>query len=494
MPLTADPRRLTRTIALALLSSAVGVSAFSSIAVGQQGDEQRRLERSLRAANDELADYRLKVDTNLSLEERTIFEVGGFLSGTGLWLDDSSNNSRRLFQPELSLFGRASIDGVHTGFLRLRFPYRDFSPGDSFDGKGDTWDEPFIDRYSYEFDLRRAIAAYEGRRSDFNFNIKIGRQFVDWGAGLALSETLLSIRPTLSFGDRLEVEGLISVTPESAIDFDSSREEFDTNTKRGYYGAKVQYTTETGRRYYIYGLYENDDNTDGRLRDPIPGIATADFSYDATYVGIGTEGSFGPDITYLAEFVYEFGSSMSDPVRSLVQTEEDISAFALRAQGTYLLRDNGLTRFQFETLVASGDSDRGSSTDTVNGNLEGTTDNGFNGLGFANTGLSFAPSLSNLWTLRAGVATFPMRNDPSFQQLQVGADVLVFNKFEKNGGFDEDTTNDMFLGSELDFFANWRVTSDFAVNLRYGVFFPGTAIAGSKSARNYVLVGFTLSF
>ncbi len=468
------------------------VAAAGCAAVARAQDDQRRLDRALRSQSGGVNDWRLRIDNNLTLGERTLFEYGGFFAFTGLWLDDSANNSRRLSQFDTTLFARASLDGVHTAFIRLRFPYQDFSPGDSFDGRGDNWKEPFIDRYTYEFDLKRHFAAYEGQTIDWNFNLRVGRQFVDWGAGLALSETLLSIRPTFTLSPNWAVEGLVGVTPNSASDFDASRSEFDRRTRRGYYGAKLNFTTPRGRQYYAYALHMQDYNTDTALRTPLPGLTDANFDYNTTYLGLGTEGSLGADWIYLGELVASIGETQSDPVRT-VQEEGDVQAFAGRAQLSYLFRDRHQSRAQGEALFATGDKDRLSASNTVNGNLAGTNDNGFNSLGFANTGLAFSPSFSNLWTLRAGISTFPLPDHTWFQQLQIGADVLVFNKFESSGGFDETTSGDMFLGGELDLYANWRVTSDFALNLRYGVFLPGPAIP-SDDARHFVLFGFTLSF
>lgn len=482
------PRGVPR--GLLAVSAALALSAGLAAPAMAQDQVERRVERALRGTE---RDYRLQVDPNLTLAERTVVEVGGFYSLTALWIDDSSDNNRRLYQHDLTLYGRASLDGVHNGFVRVRFPYRDFSPGDSFDGRGDGWDEPFIDRYSYEFDLRRALQVSGGTTSDYNFNVRVGRQFVDWGAGLALSETLLSVRPTFSYLDRFQVEALVGVTPDSVTDFDSSRAAFDTKTRRGYFGGMFTYLTETGRKYYAYGLRMQDYNTDSRLRSPSGAVTNASFDYNATYIGVGTEGSLGPSLVYLGEFVYALGDSQSDPLQG-AQQREDVRAFAGRGQLTYLFRDRNDSRVQFETLVASGDEDRGSTSDTVNGNRPGSEDNAFNALGFANTGLAFAPSLSNLWTLRLGAATFPFRDSAWFSQLQVGADFLVYNKFDESGGSDEATTNKMFLGTELDLFGNWRVTSDLAFNVRYGVFFPDEGIAGAKAARHFVLLGFTLSF
>lgn len=470
--------------------TALAVCVAAGAAMGQD-DPTRRLERILRQADTE--NYRLRVDPNLTLAERTQLDVGGFTSITGLWLDDSDNNSRRLIQWDTGIYLRASIDGVHNGFIRFRFPFREFSEGDSFDGRGDDWVDPFLERYIYEFDLRRAIEVADGRTSEHNLNIRVGRQFVDWAGGLALSETLLAIRPTLTFYDRLTFEGVAGVTPDTTVDFDASRSRFDRRTRRGFYGIKAAVTTERGREYYAFGLRMQDYNTDRQLRAPIGPITTADFKYSATYFGLGTTGSLGTDLLYLGEFVYQTGDSRSDPLIA-VQRKEDVDAFAGRVQLTYLFRDQNQSRLQFEGLFATGDSDRLSSTDTVNGNFPGTTDTAFNSLGFANLGLAFSPSFSNIWALRLGGSTFPFRDIAWLQSFQAGIDVMTFGKMDKFGGIDEPTRVRDHLGSEIDLTFNYRITSDLAVNARYGVFFPGEAIAGSKASRHFVLLGVTLSF
>lgn len=472
---------------LAVATAGLAIDCRSAWA---QQDATRRIERAVREATE---DYRLRVDPTLSLEERTQFEVGGFTSLTGVWLDDSADNSRRLIQWDTNLFARASLDGVHNGFIRVRFPFREFSPGDSFDGRGDDWVDPFLDRYIYEFDLRRAIEVNDGRTSEHNFNLRVGRQFVDWGAGLALSETLLSVRPTFTFYDRFRIEGLVGVTPNTTVDFDASRSEFDRRTRRGYFGIRFVFTTEKSAEYYAFGLRMQDYNTDSNLRTPAGPVATANFKYSSTYFGLGSTGSLTSDITYLGELVWQAGKSQSDPLVA-AQSEEDISAFAGRAQTSYLFRDERQTRLQLEGLFATGDSDRLSSTDTVNGNFPGTKDTAFNSLGFANLGLAFSPSFSNIYAIRAGGSTFPLRNDEWFHDLQIGLDFLVFGKMDKFGGIDETTGVDGFLGSEIDLSANYRITSDLAVNARYGVFFPGDAITGPKAARHFILLGVTLSF
>jgi hypothetical protein len=460
-----------------------------------QADE-RRAERAIRQADPTITgDERLQVDTDLALIERSIIDVGGFVALTAVWLDDSSDNNRRLIQPEATIYGRGIFDGgAHTVFARARARYRAFSEGDSFDGRGDRWTETVFDRWWYEFDLARLVAAHEGRSLDWNVNLRAGRQFVDWGAGLALSEQLYAARATVTLGP-VDVQGLIGITPgddETITDFDASRDDFNEDTERAFFGGMITYTFPSTHEIYGYVLHMGDDNSGDRPRAPIV-PEPVQFEYDATYLGIGSTGSIGPQLRYVGEFVYQFGDSQSDPLRG-PQEEEDISAWAARAQLTYLLRDAWLTRFEFEALFASGDDDRLVTTDTVGGNLAGTDDNAFNSLGFVNTGLAFAPALSNLMLFRAGVATFPLREFEGFDRFQIGVDAIVHNKLDSDAPIEEPTTDDTYLGFETDLFLNWRITSDLSFTARYGVFFPGDAIATQTDARHFVFLGATLQF
>lgn len=460
----------------------------------QAQDEQRRIERAIRSgiAPEE---YRTRTDTSLQLLERTQLDVGGFVGWTGVWLNDSTQNSRRLSQPEVTLYARATLDGAHTFFGRSRFVYRDFSPGDSFDGRGDRWVEPFPDRYWYEFDLRRAAEAYAGEPTEWNVNVRIGRQFVDWGAGLTLSETLYAVRPTLELGRRARIEGLAGITPDHTTDFDASRFTYDEKTRRAYFGLRAAITTRDADEWYVFVLDMRDYYNDNRTRTT-PVLDGINFRYDATYVGLGSQGALGRDWAYQAEVVWQTGQSQADPFRLgfSAQTTESINAWAGRAGVAYVFRDAHQSRATAEFLWFSGDVDRNISTDTVGGNLLNTTDRGFNSLGFAPLGLAFAPSMSNLMVLRTGLSTFPLADVETFRLLQVGVDAVLFSKFERRGPIDEPTSAKYFLGTEFDLYANWRITSDLSLALRYGLFLPGAAITSGKNARHFFLVSFSLAF
>ncbi|MFT3684495.1 MAG: alginate export family protein [Phycisphaerales bacterium] len=196
---------------------------------------------------------------------------------------------------------------------------------------------------------------------------------------------------------------------------------------------------------------------------------------------------------YFVEGVYQTGQSASDPLFGL-QSTEDLEAWAARLQFTYVFRDENDSRFQAEVLIASGDPDRRSTTDTVAGNFPGTDDNAFNALGYAFTGVAFAPTLSNLVSIRAGGATFPWRSSEDYHDLQVGVDAILSFKESRTGGIDEPTNDEFFLGTEFDVYANWRITSDLSITSRYGLFLPGPAIPDPDYARHFIYVGVTLAF
>jgi hypothetical protein len=232
------------------------------------------------------------------------------------------------------------------------------------------------------------------------------------------------------------------------------------------------------------------------------------FNYDSHYIGIGSRGSFASNWLYGIEAVYQGGRTLSssftlDGAGFLVpnaQTRDSINAFALDAQVDYLYHDPTQARISGEVLLATGDSDRIlNTTNTFGGNSPNTKDEAFNGFGLMNTGLAFAPSVSNLMMFRLGASSFPFPNSGMLKRMQLGTNVFVFNKLNSNAPIDEDSSNSTYVGSEIDVWVNWQVSSDVGVVTRYGVFFPGSAIGGSVTGtdhdtRHFLYTGLTLSF
>jgi hypothetical protein len=466
---------------------AVGIALFClADSCRAQQEQLQRFERQLEQIN---RDTRLRIDTDIPVDQRTTLDYGGYLSFYFLTIDDgSTQNTHILRQTDLTGYARLSIDGVHQFFVRGRVTYRDFNSGDSFDGEGDEWVGPELERALYRFDLRRAIEAYEGRVVHYNVAITGGRQLVHWANGLVISRDIDGGVLDLEYGPA-KLQIIAGRTREHQVDIDSSRPNFDEDMRRDFYGALLSAEVCRAFNPLLYGLVQIDQNQD----DVLTVGGTTRFNYDSHYLGAGATGNLGNNVLYGFEAVYQGGEGLAFDTAN-PQTTEEIQAWALDVRGEYLLNDDHNTRFSAELVLASGDADRGHSTNTFAGNAPGTDDHAFNAFGLINTGLAFAPNVSNLWLTRLGGSTYPLPNNEWLRRLQVGVDLLIFNKLQADAAFDETTSTDTYLGIEPDFYVNWQATSDVAVTMRYGVFFPGAAVETDHSARHFFYTGVTLAF
>ncbi|MBI1370194.1 MAG: hypothetical protein GC162_16270 [Planctomycetes bacterium] len=493
---------------VAFLVGVVAAAAVCSPTWGQSSVD--RFERQMEQLQREQL---LRVDTAIPAEQRALFDYGGYAAFNFFSIDDTAQRTHLLRQTEVSGYAHLNFDNVHEFFIRGDVRYEDFNAGDSFDGKGDDWVGPHLTRAFYRFDLRQYLAAYEGEASEFGLVLTGGRQLVHWASGLALDHELDGILAEASFGD-LIVTGLAATTVPETLDFDGSRPSFEDDTRRAYFGGKIDWHPVAKHTVYVYGLYQHDHNSDNFDADPLRaqrrlGIAVpllpTHFEYDSYYIGVGGQGNLTDQLAYSIEAVYEGGESLSNSftlsgagppfvATPAVQTREDISAYAVSSQIDYLFHDANRTRATFALVAASGDSDRLSTSNTFGGNAGGTNDRAFNGLGLTYTGLAFAPQVSNLVMARVGVSTMPISQRPWFERLQLGANLFCYSKLNDNAPINEPTSDSHYLGTGIDLFVNWQVTSDVGLALRYGVFFPGTAITADHDARHFLFTGFTYAF
>ena len=469
---------------------------LSAAATGQTNLE--RFERQLEQIQ---RDTRLLVDPDVPPEQRSLIEYGGYFTFGFAAIDDVNQDTHILRQYDLVGYVRVNLDGVHEFFLRGRTTYRDFNAGESFDGNGDDWVEPTLDRGHYRFDLRRMIAAYDGEVVPYNFVFQGGRQLVHWANGLVLSQELDGGVIVLEY-EPVSLEILAGVTRETTTDIDSSRPGFDDDMRRGFYGGMLSVQATAKHRPYIYGLVQQDYNDDDVF---VFGPTTTRFQYDSFYIGIGSRGSITDNLAYGVELVYQGGSTLSNsftvagPIATAVtQTDDDISAAAADVQLDYLFNDPNNSRISFEAIIASGDSDRLHTTNTFGGNRPGTTDHAFNAFGLLNAGLAFNPNISNIIIIRLGGSTFPLPDTDFVRRLQVGINLYGFFKLNSNAPIDETTATQSYLGFEADLYINWQITSDISLAIRYGVFFPGDAIRNSGANdgdhRHFFYTGVTFSF
>lgn len=466
---------------------------LSVIAIAAPAWAQTSLERFQRTLDQIERDQRLRANPEVPAEQRALLDYGGYLSYSFFAIDDIHAQTHILNQYDLIAYARLNIDNVHEVFVRARTGYQDWKKGESFDGEGDQTIWPRLEQAYYRFDLARALSAYKGKTTDYNVVIQGGRQFVYWGNGLVLAQYLDGGMVDLSAGP-VNLHLLGGVTWGRTTDFDSSRPQFDDSTYRGFYGAMLS-AQIAKHRPYVYGMIQRDYNDSPPL---VLGATTTNFDYNSYYIGAGSKGSFGDRLTYGLEVVFEGGRNLSNSFDSTAltpvpQEKTDIAAGALDYRMDYVFGDPHRSRISFETIMATGDPDRLNTTNTFGGNRPGGDDTAFNALGLLNTGLAFAPAASNLMSFRLGASTYPFTSG-NLRRLQVGSDVLLFFKFREDAPIDETTHNQHYLGWEPDIYLNWQITSDITLALRYGVFFPGSAIVSDEHPRNFVFAGITFAF
>jgi hypothetical protein len=469
---------------------AVIAAAVSAVLAARPASaQQSQLERFDRQLEQLQREVRVEVDKDVPMDQRALIDYGAYTNTLGVSIDDPAQNAAVFLQQELVAYGRVNIDGAHEFFVRGRWTYRHFFEGNNPIGKNDDTDTA-IDRAYYRFDLQRYLASTKGQTVDGDVSVQVGRQLVNWANGLVLSEELDGGIVDLSYGN-LGSELLVGRTRDDVTDFDPFRPGAQNDTDRLFAGGMLYYQF-TQHRPYVYFLNQDDHNSNRALT---AGGTTTRFKYDSWYVGTGSTGNITDNLLYAVELVYEGGTSLSRSAGAAgTQTEDDIRAYAADARLDYLFNDPRNSRGSVEFIAASGDSDRGITNSTFQGNQPGTKDNAFNAFGLLNTGFAFAPTVSNLLVLRTGVSTYPFSEMKALRRFQLGTDVFFFSKFNQDAPIDEPSRNDWWLGTELDVYATWQVTSDVSLLLRYGIFFPGSGISGDKDPRNFVAVGLTYAF
>jgi len=493
----------TRTTILACVLIVVSAGRLS--AQSAETNAQVNLDRFQRAIDDILRSQEYKPDLNIPANQRMILEYGGSVSLNFLAMDDTDQETHIFRQSVLSGYLHVNVDGVHDVLVRLRASETDFNSGDQFDeslGPQDTV-EPTLDRGIYTFNLANYMSAYEGKLIESNVVIAAGRQLAHWANGLTLSQEIDGGLIALSRG-KTALDIVVGISRDSSNDFDSSRPSFDNDMRREFYGGMLSYQVTPQHRPFVYGLVQRDRNKDEVLfvdnPDPTLDIFTR-FRYESFYIGAGSAGSFSDRLLYSLEAVYEGGEGLSnsyDRTKStapgIPQTEEEINAWAVDFRLDYILADANNTRLSAELLIGSGDRDRGTASNTYNGNEPGTDDNAFNAFGYIDTGLAFGPRPGNLIMIRGGAQTVPFPTSSLFGKMQVGVNLFLLNKLDSKGSIDENTDDHHYLGFEADGFVTWQITSDVSWQMRYGAFFPGQAITTDNDPRHFFFTGVTYAF
>ena len=456
----------------------IAILGWALPAVAQDAKTLKRLEQDF----GRILESHYETTRGLTLTEHSRLLYGAYTTISGLAVDNEAGATRVLRQVDSKLWLEARAEG-HTFYGRVRLHYRSFETGDSFTGEDSELVPPISDRYWYRFDWRTDRRAEEGQDTTWNWWVQLGRQYVDWSAGIALSDVLYAVRAGVEVST-WRLDGLDGITPrKTTIDFDGSRPGFTTDTDRQFWGFLLEHNGAS-HRPYVYYLHQHDGNN-------TVGPGGVRYGYTSDYAGIGGTGQITGEILYRGEFIKEFGTSFSDILGVFPQTIDDIDAWAAKLELLYMPRSLNQRRVRFEIgiLIASGDDDRLHSAHTVGGNTSGTDDESFNSFGFADTGLALAPDLSNLLLVRIAAGAQPIPG-----RMQVRVDVFLINALDDGAPMSVTTvTGQSFLGTEVDLTVRWQILSDVSMGLRYGIFLPGDGVPYSD-ARHFAYLGVSYGF
>jgi len=472
-----NPRGVKVLSRMAVLVGAVCV-ASSSTGFAQQQDGRRIYQEQLRVRLDEQDPER----------DRIGLDAGGWVTFGFFNFDDSLGEKHTLRQFDIRGWASVNIDGIHKFYVRGMTGWDDWNSGDNTDPlHGDEDIDPRIERAWYELNLGRWLSGgVPGVRPPVDVRMKVGRAFADIGTALVLSMPLDMIQFDVEVGNWAFM-GMLGKTVSWIPNIDSSAHIVE-HQKRCFYGFELAYNGLDNHRPFAYFLTNLDHSS------PHPDTPGQDYDYTSRYLGVGSEGRiFLPRLRYQAEIVGEWGRSYG---HETVSGQDDICAMAADVMLEYLFDTKTSPKVMFEYLYATGDSDRlACSSSTVGGNRAGTKDRAFNAFGFRDTGIAFAPRLSNLHTYILGASCFPLEGDSLFDKMELGSKVFFYHKDESGGPISDTVANnrDQWVGWEWDVFCDWRISSDLVWTIRYGAFRPGTAFE-DQECRQFLYTGLTYSF
>ena len=468
-----------RWIRRALMFSLMATTSVCGQVVGGRSEpdsfvnQQRRLDERLRQ----------QFDAELGDTRDVLFDWGGWYSFHFFAFDDGVNSSRTLRRNDLRMWARLTLDeGTHEFYVRPRLSFIDFNSGDAYDGNDDELEGPKFERAYYRTNLTRMFRLDGDGAVDLK--LQVGRDLVQFGTGLTLAMTLDHAQVAATWGD-LRMTAFGGRTVGSMPDFDLSRSA--DRTRRDLFGAEIRYLGFERHEPFVYAIYQKDRNREGTYR------RFQEFDYDSYYVGAGSVGELANHWHYEAEAVFEGGSSWGD---GQFLKSNDIRAYSASAMVEYLHPGPKRGRLSLAYLFGSGDAGRLlSPTNSLGGNMGDFVDTSFIGFGYRDAGIAFAPTYANLHMGRLGGSIYPVPDHKLFGQLETGADVYVFHKHQSAGAVSDPTAGLQrgYLGCEVDWFANWRITVDLSCTARYGAFFPGDAFS-DRSVRSFFWMGMTWSF
>ncbi len=470
-------KRFTNQLLLTALIAASFLAAAPAATAVAQGSGLAIYDQQLR----------IELDEQDPFTRQTGFDYGGWFTFALFNYDDAIVPQHRTDrQYQLRAWASLNINNVHKFYVRGMPGYDDWNKGDNPSVHIDDLIEPHLERGWYKFDLGQMLRNQSGQEAPVQFDVTVGRQFATIGTELTLSLPLDMVLLHAAYGP-WDVRVLLGQTIESTPNIDYSKP-VAGHMDRCIWGVELAYTGFQRHRPFVYFL-SNQDKTDENPEDALQA-----YDYSSRYVGIGSKGSLLlTNLSYSVEVVGEWGDTYSEGV---LAGQDEICAMAADAQLEYSFTCPTSPKIYTGYTWASGDDDRRLSTNsTIGGNLAGTKDNAFNAFGYRDTGVAFAPLVSNLHIYKIGGSLLPLEDHPLFERFEFGSTVFFYQKSNSSGAISDVTAShsSSWVGWEWDLYCNWRITSDLSWSLRYGAFMPGEAF-DDETCRQFLYTGLTLSF
>ncbi|MFH1640397.1 MAG: alginate export family protein [Candidatus Omnitrophota bacterium] len=314
--------------------------------------------------------------------------------------------------------------------------------------------------------------------------ITLGRNYFSVGQGIAYSNVHDGILINY-FEPAWRAKLFYAHTLPHENNIDESVPGYDKGSDRHFWGIEGTYTGFTGHRLYGYTVIQRD-YSDQRPQDP-----AHNYSYNSEYFGLGGRGTFMQSLfSYWWEAIKETGKS------TVYATGEkrDIDAWAGIFALAYAPRIYSHPSLYFKYAFGSGDKDRSSVTDTLNGNTIGK-DTNFLYFGYLPTGYALSPQLSNLHFIKTGFTLQPLEKNAFFKKLMLGFDYYRYYKDKSAAGIYDPaaTNNNSIIGDEFDATLSWQVCSDLSFKLQYGHFIPNDAYPTGDS-EDYLSISTSITF
>ncbi len=448
-----------------------------------QGWSQRSATAELQQARKEdriIRDLESKIPTT----QRTLFDFGGWYLFDYINWDDVDRKVD-FTEHDLRLWFNLSIDDIHQVYARVRTHILRFHGDDAYDGNNWDLEGPNLDMGWYRLHISNLYRRYLGKDPCLEAELKVGRQYMDVGTGMVLSQILDAVRVDLAKGSTsLTLFGAKSVRSQDSLDLSLPG---GHRSKRNYFGVQLNKRVLARHEVFAYALLTRDHSREK------PPDATQEYDYDADYYGVGSTGALISDLRYWCEFVWQRGKSFASGTTTV---DEKIRAFGGDVGLEFFLKGLPLRpAIEAEYAFGQGDPDRTSPTNTIGGNLIGTTDRGFLPFGYMDTGASFAGRLANLQVIRVGASFHPFDYCEKLKNIEVGMSYYWLRKDEAAGGITDPSADlpSSDVGREIDVYANWRILSDVLWTARWGHFMPGDAYS-NQSSRNYFITGIIYTF